>query len=299
MKIKIPYRSCKISSKKIESIKEKIRENQKTQKNKIKIKTKSQVRKYIKKLFEKQKNKKPVIPLNIYQVWHSKTELPKSVKESIEILKKQNPEFTHHLFDEKECRDYLKNNFPKEILNTYDTIIPHALKADLWRYCFLYKNGGIYLDSKYYGMSGFKFILLIDKEYFCKDIDHSLGGIYNAILICKPKNKILLKAIKEVVKNVKNKYYGPSAHCPTGPGMLKSFFSQEQLDNLELKHEFINDNLRYINLNGHRILKYHEEYKNEKEQKNNHWTIYWKSKTMYKTKNKTKNKTKKILNKQN
>ena len=293
MKIKIPYKSCKLSPKKIETIKKKIRENQKTQKNKIK--TKSQVRKYIKKLFEKQKNKKPIIPLNIYQVWHSKTELPGSVKESIEILKKQNPEFTHHLFDEKECRDYLKNNFPKEILNTYDTIIPHALKADLWRYCFLYKNGGIYLDSKYYGMSGFKFILLTDKEYFCKDIDHSLGGIYNAILICKPKNKILLKAIKEVVKNVKNKYYGPSAHCPTGPGMLKSFFSQEQLDNLELKHEFINDNLRYINLNDYRILKYHEDYKNEKEQKNNHWTIYWKSKTMYKTKNKTKNKTKKNI----
>jgi mannosyltransferase OCH1-like enzyme len=280
MKIKIPYKSCNLSSKQIETIKRKIRQKQKTQK--IKTKPKSQVTKYIKQLFEKQKNKTPIIPLNIYQVWHDKSKLPKSVKESIELLKKQNPEFTHYLFDEKECRDFLKNNFSKQILNTYDALIPHALKADLWRYCFLYKNGGIYLDSKYYCINGFNFILLTDKEYFCKDIDHSLGGIYNAIIICKPKNKILLKGIKQVVKNVKNKYYGPTAHCPTGPGMLKSFFTQQQLDNLELTHEFINDNLRFINLNNYRILKYHENYKNEKAQKTDHWTTYWKTKTMYK-----------------
>ena len=149
-------------------------------------------------------------------------------------------------------------------------------------YCFLYKNGGIYLDSKYYCINGFNFILLTDKEYFCKDIDHSLGGIYNAIIICKPKNKILLKSIKQLVKNVKNEYYGSAPHCPTGPGMLKSFFTQQQLDNLELTHEFINDNLRFINLNNYRILKYHENYKNEKAQKNDHWTTYWKTKTMYK-----------------
>ena len=284
MKIKIPHNYCSLSVNQIQMLKKSIREKNKTQK--IRIKSKTQVTKYIKNLFEEQKNKKSIIPLNIYQVWHNKTELPKSVKESIELLKTQNPEFTHYLFDEKECRDFLKNNFSKEILNTYDAIVPHALKADLWRYCFLYKNGGIYLDSKYYCINGFKFILLTDKEYFCKDIDHSLGGIYNAIIICKPKNKILLKSIKQLVKNVKNEYYGSAPHCPTGPGMLKSFFTQDQLDNLELTHEFVNDNLRFIKLNDYRILKYHENYKNEKAQKNDHWTNYWKSKTMYKNKTK-------------
>ena len=81
MKIKIPYKSCNLSSKQIETIKRKIRQKQKTQK--IKTKPKSQVTKYVKQLFEKQKNKTPIIPLNIYQVWHDKSELPKSVKEDM------------------------------------------------------------------------------------------------------------------------------------------------------------------------------------------------------------------------
>lgn len=281
MKIKIPSKSCSLTKKNIATIKKQIRQHNKTQKRTNK--TTSQTVKYIKQLFEKQNKKKSVIPLNIYQVWHNKSELPDSVKESIELLKEQNPEFTHYLFDETECRDFIKNNYSKKILNTYDSIVPHAIKADLWRYCYIYKHGGIYLDVKYYCINGFKLILLTDKEYFCKDIEHSLNGIYNAILICKPKNKIILKSIKQVVKNVANKYYGPSGHCVTGPLMMKNFFTEEQINNMELTHEFVNDTTRFIDLNNYRILKYHEKYANEKaQQKNNHWTFYWKNKKLYK-----------------
>ena len=118
MKIKIPHNYCSLSVNQIQTIKKNIRQKQKTQKiriksktQKIRIKSKTQVTKYIKNLFEEQKNKKSIIPLNIYQVWHNKTELPKSVKESIELLKTQNPEFTHYLFDEKESnqRDSVKS----------------------------------------------------------------------------------------------------------------------------------------------------------------------------------------------
>ena len=208
MKIKIPHNFCSLSVNQIQTIKKNIRQKQKTQK--IRIKSKTQVTKYIKNLFEEQKNKKSIIPLNIYQVWHNKTELTKSVKESIELLKTQNPEFTHYLFDEKECRDFLKNNFSKEILNTYDAIVPHALKADLWRYCFLYKNGGIYLDSKYYGMSGFKFILLTEELSFIPD---NVLNCCEVINMARPtkiayekccKNKIPAELKIENITNIKN-----------------------------------------------------------------------------------------------
>ena len=281
MKIKIPVNPCIKTPKQISTLKARIRENNKTRKNK-KSKTKPQTIKYIKQLFEKQKTKESVIPLNIYQVWHDKTKLPESVRESIDLLKKQNPEFTHYLFDEKECREFIEKNYSKRILNVYDSIVPHAIKADSWRYCYMYKYGGIYLDTKYYCINGFKLILLTDKEYFCRDIEHSLYGIYNAILICKPNNKIMYKTIQETVKNVERKYYGSAGHCATGPLMMKKFFTMKQIHNFELTHEFVNDSLRFIDLNNYRVLKYHENYKNEKEQKTNHWKTYWLNKTMYK-----------------
>jgi mannosyltransferase OCH1-like enzyme len=93
------------------------------------------------------KENKSVIPLDIYQTWTTK-ELSPKMKECVETLKRENPEFTHHLYDDDDCYKFIKDNFDKEVADSYDNIIPGAFKADLWRYCILYKKGGIYLDIK-------------------------------------------------------------------------------------------------------------------------------------------------------
>ena len=228
--------------------------------------------------FNKLVPKEKVIPLHIYQVWHD-TNLPSSVRESINLIKEQNPEFEHHLYDEVKCRKFIDDHFPKKVLHAYDEI-PYAIKADLWRYCILYVKGGIYLDSKYYGIEGFKLIHLTDKEYFCKDSSLSFSGIYNAILICKPRNKIMLQCIHKVLQNVENKYYGSTPWC-IGPLMVRSFFTTLQFNKLELKLDFQNNKKLYIVYQGHRILKYNEKYNVEKAQNSEHWIQYWKQGNLY------------------
>jgi len=223
---------------------------------------------------------KSVIPLHIYQVWHDFKEMPKAVKESTQLIKEQNQEFEHHLYDEPMCRAFIKDNFPKKVVDAYDSIVPHAIKADLWRYCILYKKGGIYLDSKYYGIEDFKLIHLTGKEYFCKDVPWVFSGIYNAFLICKPRNKIMLQCIQRVVKQVEEKYYGSTPWC-IGPLMMRSFFTNEQMGALELEFEVINKKKRFIVYKGHRILKYNEDYQKEKAQRSKHWSKYWEKRNIY------------------
>ena len=109
-----------------------------------------------------------VIPLHIYQTWHSK-KLPPKMRECVEKLKKDNPEFKHHLYDDSMCRKYIKQNYSKDVLDAFDKLVPGAYKADLWRYCILYKEGGIYLDIKFQCTKGFKLIKLTHKEHFVLD----------------------------------------------------------------------------------------------------------------------------------
>ena len=104
----------------------------------------------------------PVIPLNIFQTWHTK-KLPPLMENAVNKIKLLNPRFNHQLFDDYDCREFIKKNFTLEILNAYDSLIPGAYKADLWRYCILYKLGGIYLDIKYIPHNGFRFISLTEK----------------------------------------------------------------------------------------------------------------------------------------
>ena len=104
-----------------------------------------------------------IIPLNLYTCWHTK-DLPPLLKNTYEILMKENPEFNHYLYDENDCIDFIRNHFDIEVLNAYHSLIPCSYKSDLWRYCVLYINGGIYYDIKFRCINGFKFIHLLDKE---------------------------------------------------------------------------------------------------------------------------------------
>ena len=225
------------------------------------------------------KNINGIIPLNIFQYWHS-DELPKSIEYCTNNIKKNNPEFNYQLFNENSARNFIRDNFSSETLNCFDSIIPSAIKCDLFRYCILYKLGGIYIDVKYYCINNFKFIYLTDSEYFCKDIDSSGGGVYNAFIICNSNNDKLMSCINTVIKNVNNKYYGNNSLEPTGPLMMKKIFSNDEINNFKLNLNLING-YTYISFKKSPILFFHKKYRNEQHKISKHWTEYWNDRQFY------------------
>ena len=221
-----------------------------------------------------------VIPLHIYQTWRTKY-LPPKMQECVNNIKQSNPEFEHHLFDDNDCAEFIKNNFDKDVYDAYNSLIPGAYKADLWRYCILYKRGGIYLDIKFFNVNEFKFIDLTDKEYYVRDIDRSGGGVYNALIISKPNNPKLLNCIKQIVTNVENNFYGRNALEPTGPLLLKKMFNEDELNNLEL-YLMANDNNGSIIYKSNAILKIYKEYRTEQKNTNDyHYYYLWKNHKIY------------------
>jgi mannosyltransferase OCH1-like enzyme len=225
-----------------------------------------------------------VIPLNLYTCWHT-NELPSLMCENYNLLLQNNPEFNHCIYDENMCRNFLIENFDKTVIESYDKLIPCAFKADLWRYCVLYVNGGIYIDIKYQCTNNFKLIALTEKEHWVLDVDKN--GIYNALIVCKSGNKILLNAINQIVKNVKTNFYGNNSLDITGPRLLANFFTKEEKQKLELYHYYtIIDNKineYYIVYNDKIILRFYKNYRVEqsKKQKLEHYSILWEKKYIY------------------
>jgi len=210
----------------------------------------------IQKIFENQK----IIPLNIYQLWNT-TDLPPVIKNTIDLLKKENPEFEYYLYNNEMCRNFIKKHC-KTILYTYDKLQCNTQKLQLWKYCILYINGGIYLDIKYNSANNFKLINLTNKEYFCKNNNE----IYEDLIICLPYNNILLKCIEKIVDNVKNNSYSP----------IDTIYNN--INTCELSYNLKD---KSINFNNKCILKIHPEYNIEKLNKNNLSNYI----TLYDTKN--------------
>ncbi len=227
------------------------------------------------------------IPLNLFMTWYTK-DLPTNMKKSVEDTKANNPEFNFYLYDDEDCRNFLKKYFINDVVNAFDSLIPGAYKADLWRYCVLYYYGGIYVDIKYQPIDDFKFIELTDKEYFVKDRPVGGSGIYNALLVCKAGNTILYNCIKKIISNVEKKNYGKSALEPTGPLLMKEFVSEDDLKDALVFDKVYSKDLKniiytdYILKNNKKILKNYSKYRDEQEKsKSTHYDILYRQKKIY------------------
>jgi mannosyltransferase OCH1-like enzyme len=207
----------------------------------------------------------------------------------------QNPEFEYRFFDDNDCRNYIIQHFPKEVLFAYDSLIPGAFKADLWRYCVLFKEGGVYLDIKLYGINGFKLIDYIEKDiekdYFVFDIvipNHlDLLCIYNAFMMSHPNNPLFYDCIKQIVENVKNKYYGFFSLSPTGPLLLGKIYKMRknlQQSNFEQHFDFkLKGTCSLLNKENKQILNHYSEYREEqKKTQTKHYSVLWNERNIYK-----------------
>ena len=222
-----------------------------------------------------------IIPLNIFQTWHTKN-IPPLMFNAIASIKKNNPKFKHYLFNDDDCLQFIQTFYSGKVLEAYNKLVPGAYKADLWRCCVLYKYGGIYLDIKYKSVNGFKFITMTEKEHWVLDADGS--GIYNALMVCMPNNQTLYKAINQIVYNVNHNYYGNSPLDPTGPRLLGKFFSNEEKNNFDMKHKVVGDlNNRFIVYNGYDVLRSYNGYLVEHNQtkKVPHYSQLWKERSIY------------------
>ena len=109
-----------------------------------------------------------MIPKIIHQTFETKF-TPPGMSRARGSWSANNPEHVYKFYEATDRIDFIKNNFPVSVLKAYHDIIPGAFKADLFRYCVLYINGGIYIDIKYNTINDFKLKYLCNREHFVLD----------------------------------------------------------------------------------------------------------------------------------
>lgn len=220
------------------------------------------------------------VPLVIYESWKSH-EVPKGMRDNILRLLETNPEFDYYLYSDEECAAFIADNFDKDVLTAFHTLKPGAYKSDLWRYCVLYKLGGVYMDIKYY--STVPLVSIIDETptAFVKDLGKYC--VYNAFLISPPKNEIFRLCINNIVESCKNKLYRDNMLDITGPCLLGRILQGQNgskyIANLPFTHKVSLFMDRSISYKDRIILKEYDSYRLEHAQSRigKHYSdMYWK-----------------------
>lgn len=110
--------------------------------------------------------------------------------------------FHCHKPNDNEILKYFKNNplpdFPN-IIEKFKTIKVGAFKSDMFRYYFLYKNGGVYLDDDAMLHCNIDFII---KEYNSVFIKSNFfpppSHCFNGFICTYPRNPVLFKTLQHM-----------------------------------------------------------------------------------------------------
>lgn len=210
---------------------------------------------FTKKQFQSKYSQK--IPFNIIQT-HFTREIPFGMNYTIQRNLDINPEYDHYFFSDEEARDFIEKHFDERTLLSYDTLVPGAYKADLFRLCAIYILGGIYIDAGMGSIRPFRsFIsendeLILTKdwnEYVLPGIYRHKDKVYNAILIAKENHPIIKKNIEIINDNVEKKVY-PGLFSITGPITLMNSVNDSPGFNIKWLQHLILKNAGEDCLNG-------------------------------------------------
>jgi len=169
------------------------------------------------------------VPLVIYQSWQSHF-VPSGMKENILRTVANNPEFDYYLYSDADSRAFIKANYDTSVVRAFDSLRPGAYKSDLWRYCILYKRGGVYFDIKMVPLVSIKNIIEKHATVFVKDLAVSninersytnmRDCVWNGLMISPPNNDIFKYCIEEIVENCNKRLYKNNPLDITGPCLL-------------------------------------------------------------------------------
>jgi hypothetical protein len=200
---------------------------------------------------------------------------------SISSVLTMSPEFAYKYFDDNDVFKFIQNNYSDMVLRAIQNLIPGAYISDIFRYCYLYLNGGVYMDCKkllYVPLS--EFIDRFNKnqtstlqgltDIFVKDCAHSKAYdyAYNSIIVCDKLSKTLRGAIIYGVFNIIKNYYGNDTLSITGPGCLGGSVDYVYKN----KYPFFYRNV--IPVQGHNWLSYIVDKNDQKVIKNTYYGYY-------------------------
>tara|TARA_B110000037_G_scaffold223183_1_gene303437 strand:- start:18968 stop:20647 length:1680 start_codon:yes stop_codon:yes gene_type:complete len=157
------------------------------------------------------------VKISVDSLIDQKTEIPKIICQTMDTdvlgeihirtvhnLKCKNPEYKYSFYDAVARRNFIKSNFDSIVLETYDGFVSGAFKADIFRYCWLYMNGGFYVDCKMINRKSFRQIITEEQEHFICN-DRIPNAYQNCVIGVKPKDNNILKCIYECISRFEKK----------------------------------------------------------------------------------------------
>jgi len=215
---------------------------------------------------------------------------------SISTILTTSVDYPYRFFDDKDVLDFVRTHFSQLVVDAINNLVPGAYVADIFRYCYLYMYGGIYIDCKkivYISFTDYikRFVHYAHHhplEIFVKDIPS--GMAYNAVIVSDRLSKTIKLTLMYAVFMIINNLYTEDPLNITGPGCLGDAIRYVYKDSYPYFYRNTVDPDRssefshIIDLTGYNVIKntYYGYYDEDNYYNLKHYHLLWKDRKIYK-----------------
>ena len=185
------------------------------------------------------------IPKTLILTISDKNKLHPKILQNIEDLKAKNNNWRIFIFDDYQRETFIQENYDDFYLDIYRSINPKfgPAKADLFRYLYIYKRGGVYLDIKSSITGSLSKLINEDDDFIVSSWGktHPGWGVYKELgkikefqqwfIISSPGNPIIKEIINKCLLNLS--FYNPGIFGVGKTGVVRTTgpvtFTQEMI----------------------------------------------------------------------
>jgi len=163
------------------------------------------------------------IPLSIFQTDETNNFKSEHHLNAFLNLIEKNPQCNYYFYNSSSRKQWLYKHFDIATNTSYDRLYPGAYRADLFRYAYIYLNGGIYIDNKFFMFQQLSSIIDINDIILARDVIPN--SYYNAFICSSPHRKEFLEIIQAINYNI-NHGISKCTLSITGPKLFYKIFQK-------------------------------------------------------------------------
>ena len=174
-----------------------------------------------------QKDDKPATNTTLFQFWDNT--IPDDVAELIRGVKEANSKLDYRFFSDESAAEFIVSEFGSDMLKLYHTCAIPAMRADLFRYCFLSRCGGVYVDADFPAVGSIEPLVNApwDGCLYMRE-----KGLTNSMMYFKtPDNPLAEKILESAVYNISNRTSN-NVWQVTGPSVLQNIYADESNESI-------------------------------------------------------------------
>lgn len=159
---------------------------------------------------------------SLFQFWDK--DIPDAVSELVRGVAEANATLNYLLFDDESAEEFIQAEFGSDTVKLYRSCAIPAMRADLFRYCFLERRGGVYIDADFPAVGSMEPLVTAGWKGCLYNRER---GLTNSMMYFRdPENPLAQKILQVALYNITNRTSN-NVWQVTGPNVLQSIYADK------------------------------------------------------------------------